>query len=1101
MPSRARHRTVVPLLTALAAALAPAAVAPAAHAAPVETVTTLAASGAGSLTNAVNAVDDGGTIVFVGGLTGTITLGSALHVVHGVTIEGPGAQRLAISAGGRAPIFAIDSAGDVTLSGLTLRDGAATFAGSSANGGAVSKRGTGALIVRDASVVDNTALNSVSGEAVGGGIYVEQGALTLERTTVARNSAIAANGASQARGGGIALGLDAGGATLRDVTIAGNAATSSTSMGGGVANLSIGVQPVVMERVTIAGNSAAGAGGLLAGPTTRLVNSVIADNVAGASPDCAPFGTPAIAAGGVNLIGDASGCATSGATTISGDARLAPLALNEPGATETMALGAGSPALDAAPTSGDFACAAPATDQRGVTRPRGGACDLGAFEARPAALAAPLSSGAVFGVQDPSDGPTASTAFRLRNTADADFPLRIDAIALSGPDADQFVLDGSGCPAALSPGAACEIAVAFDPSSTGTKVANLDIATSVGDFHPSLRGLTPPAVVTVANLSDSGAGSLRRALDDVARGGTVAFADGLEGTIRLAAGELAIAKGVTIEGPGADKLTISGEDSSRIFSVSGDGDVTLSGLTLTRGRVDSAGDALGGAILKHGAGRLTVRDAAITDSRVESAIDWSYGGGVMVYEGSLLMERVTLAGNSSVGAPSAGGALMLFPDVTAATLRNVTIAGNTSRQAAGGVAAWAKSGPTVLEHVTIAGNSAGPGSGGGVSTFDGSSLTLVDSIVADNAGDGAPDCAVEGPGSVELRGVNLIESTTGCVLTGAGAGAVISGVDPRVAPLALGGVGQTETMALAADSPAIDAAPLAGDGACPPPGTDQRGVARPQGGACDLGAFEARPAVARLTPAEHDFGARTVGSGAGAPAALTLANDAEADLPLTPAALTLGGADADQFALAAGDCPALLAPGADCDLQARFAPTRVGAAEATVGDAGGASATLRGEGIAPDPEPPAPPAPTPPTPPAPVPPSPRPPVVKPAAVERFALARRCVRPGRRGRVAVGLELRLTVAARVRVQFARAIGTRGLARCPRRGSPGRFDGSFAPAGTFLPGEAATVRAAAVGRRYTIAARLRPALYRVTVRPYTGARTLGRPVSRYLRVLAP
>ncbi len=46
----------------------------------------------------------------------------------------------------------------------------------------------------------------------------------------------------------------------------------------------------------------------------------------------------------------------------------------------------------------------------------------------------------------------------------------------------------------------------------------------------------------------------------------------------------------------------------------------------------------------------------------------------------------------------------------------------------------------------------------------------------------------------------------------------------------------------------------------------------------------------------------------------------------------------------------------------------------------------------------------------------------------------------------------------------------------------------------------MQAAAIARRYTIAARIRPALYRVTVRPYTGARTLGRPLHRYLRVLA-
>jgi hypothetical protein len=122
-----------------------------------------------------------------------------------------------------------------------------------------------------------------------------------------------------------------------------------------------------------------------------------------------------------------------------------------------------------------------------------------------------------------------------------------------------------------------------------------------------------------------------------------------------------------------------------------------------------------------------------------------------------------------------------------------------------------------------------------------------------------------------------------------------------------------------------------------------------------------------------------------------------------------------------------------------------------------------------------------------------------------------VRPARDGRVRIELGLRLTKATRVRIEIARAIGTRGTRRCPRRGSPGSFDGSFGPAGTFTRGNTATARAAsaasaeraasadAVSRRYTLTARLQPALYRVTVRPYTSARTLGRPVHRYLRVL--
>ncbi|MDW5595128.1 hypothetical protein VSS74_12320, partial [Conexibacter stalactiti] len=165
--------------------------------------------------------------------------------------------------------------------------------------------------------------------------------------------------------------------------------------------------------------------------------------------------------------------------------------------------------------------------------------------------------------------------------------------------------------------------------------------------------------------------------------------------------------------------------------------------------------------------------------------------------------------------------------------------------------------------------------------------------------------------------------------------------------------------------------------------------------------------------------------------------------------------------------------------------------------------------VPPTPDPPAPPAPQPPAPPAP--PAARPPVTRPAAIERFTLAQRCVRPDRAGRAKVGLDLRLTAAARVRIEVARAIGTGGLKRCPPRGSAGTFDGRLAPpttvagAATAAPMLAivltrtATLAAARARRQLTL--RLRPALYRITVRPYTGARTLGRPVNRWLRVLAP
>ncbi len=69
--------------------------------------------GPGTLDDAVSAVDDGGSIEFTAGPTGTITLSSPLFIGKAMTIEGPGAQVLAISGGDLSSLFAIDSAGDV----------------------------------------------------------------------------------------------------------------------------------------------------------------------------------------------------------------------------------------------------------------------------------------------------------------------------------------------------------------------------------------------------------------------------------------------------------------------------------------------------------------------------------------------------------------------------------------------------------------------------------------------------------------------------------------------------------------------------------------------------------------------------------------------------------------------------------------------------------------------------------------------------------------------------------------------------------------------------------------------------------------------------
>jgi hypothetical protein len=99
----------------------------------------------------------------------------------------------------------------------------------------------------------------------------------------------------------------------------------------------------------------------------------------------------------------------------------------------------------------------------------------------------------------------------------------------------------------------------------------------------------------VLNLADSGAGSLRAAVvaaESNPGADLIRFANRLNGTITLTTGELLISTDLTIQGLGANRLTVSGDAASRIFNVMGGVDeataidVNISGLKVTRGLAD-----------------------------------------------------------------------------------------------------------------------------------------------------------------------------------------------------------------------------------------------------------------------------------------------------------------------------------------------------------------------------------------------------------------------------------------------------------------------------------------------------------------------------------
>jgi len=253
-----------------------------------------------------------------------------------------------------------------------------TISGNSAasdRGGGLTNFNTATIIM--STIADNTAVGTGGGIENGGG-------MTLTHSLISGNTG--------EYGGGI---HNVGGLDITDSTIAGNTARR---IGGGIQNevASTALNGTLrLNGVTIASNKSGeknagepGGGGIAnkKPATTKIANSIIAGNsdASGKASDCR--GTMLCV--GYDLIQDPTGCKVRGNDTgnvLGKPAKLAPLAKNG-GATPTMALLPGSPAIDAGspapPGSGNGACEK--TDQRGKTRPIAGVgkaiCDIGAFE-------------------------------------------------------------------------------------------------------------------------------------------------------------------------------------------------------------------------------------------------------------------------------------------------------------------------------------------------------------------------------------------------------------------------------------------------------------------------------------------------------------------------------------------------------------------------------------------------------------------------------------------------------------------------------------------------------------------------------------------------
>jgi CSLREA domain-containing protein len=388
------------------------------------------------------------------------------------------------------------------------------------------------------------------------------------------------------------------------------------------------------------------------------------------------------------------------------------------------------------------------------------------------------------------------------------------------------------------------------------------------------------------------------------------------GTIPLTLGQLTISKDITISGPGAGLLTISGEDDFRVFFIDNSTSiVTISGLTIANGKVtdddgggvrnhgtltldqvtiDNNTAAVGASFFVDGGGvhntntltitnsllinneanftggaisnvgpSLNISNVTINDNYVAGLGGGGIGGGIAsINSGTLTMDAVSITSNiaknaggmyinnmtqfemsnslvySNEAADNIGG-VWVSGVAGIYTIRNSTISKNSQTTSSIGQAGglWVDGPVTAnLDHVTITDNVAvGTGGGAGIFISGAPTVNIQNSLVALNAASNSSDDDCNG--TINSLDYNLIQDADGnCTITGSTTNN-ITNQDPLLNPLADNG-GATQTHSLQSTSPALNVIPNSVNGCGTTFTTDQRGISRPQGSSCDMGAFE-----------------------------------------------------------------------------------------------------------------------------------------------------------------------------------------------------------------------------------------------------------------------
>ena len=407
---------------------------------------------------------------------------------------------------------------------------------------------------------------------------------------------------------------------------------------------------------------------------------------------------------------------------------------------------------------------------------------------------------------------------------------------------------------------------------------------------------------TVTTCADSGAGSLRDAVWGAASGATIHFAVTCT-TITLTSGPIVLQADLTVTGPGAGSLAVSGAGSSQIFTLANGTNVSISGLTLRDGHA-----AIGGAIGDTATDNvtLTVTSCTLTGNTgaafVLGGVPHGMGGAIGIYgtttivgstlsgnmatfggailnQGPLSVIDSTVSGNSALGAagPPFGGGGILADNFTGSgsiLITGSTVSGNTAA-IGGGMSIL---GDAAITDSTVVGNNVLPGGSspfavGGIESFNGT-MTIGASIVADNTGATAASCLGIAGGSFTDAGYNVADDSS-CGFTDPTSTNSSTTLDASLGSLTSNG-GPTQTILPANSSPVVHLIPtgttISGVQVCSR--TDQRGVASI--GTCTIGAVEvpgfvisSGTATAAKRGTAYSYQLQAAGIGSGAPGVLT----------------------------------------------------------------------------------------------------------------------------------------------------------------------------------------------------------------------------------------